>query len=78
VYVGSDEEKAGESEGGEKGEEAGVPELVGDQAESFGLWAMSFVDKSGLAAKARRPTHWAVRRSAGEPVLRRRDPAVVL
>ena len=73
---GSHEAHGGEDAEGGKKKMAGVEE-VGVHA-SFELWVMSFVAKSGLAAKARKPTHWAVRRSAGEPVLRRRDPAVVL
>jgi hypothetical protein len=35
-------------------------------------------DMQPTGVNTRRPTHWAVLRSAGEPVLRRRDPAVAL
>ena len=33
MEVGDDEQEAGEDEGGEEGEEAGVPELVGVEAD---------------------------------------------
>ena len=36
VRIGGDEEEAGEREGGEEGEEAGVPELVGVEADDGG------------------------------------------
>jgi hypothetical protein len=37
VRVGGDEEQAGEREGGEEGEEAGVPELVGIEASAVAV-----------------------------------------
>jgi hypothetical protein len=103
--IGDDQQETGEREGREEGEEAGVPELVGHEADcdggaetkgegsheshggedaEGGKQEMAGVEEVGVhvrdvkAGEARRPTHWAVRRGAGEPVLRRRDLTVVL
>jgi hypothetical protein len=72
---GSHESDGGGNAKGGKKEMAGVERKVGVHA-AVSPGAVGFELKE--AAEARRPTHGAVHRSAGEPVLRRRDLTVAL